>query len=255
MSKKPRAYLSEIFSSIQGEGLYVGARQVFLRFAGCNLSCSYCDTPASQSSRPEACGVQDRPESLEMTSVANPLDVETVAAHVTRMESAAPGHHSISLTGGEPLMQAGFLRELCPELRRLETLIFLESNGTLVKAIEDLLPNMDIVAMDYKLESAAGVKPDADLHRNFLRVAAGKEVFVKAVVDASTRDEEIEECAGVVAVVDRHIPLVIQPVTPVAGKPATPPSGLRLAQLQRLASRFVGDVRVIPQCHKLLGLP
>ncbi|HPX77174.1 MAG TPA: 7-carboxy-7-deazaguanine synthase QueE, partial [Methanobacterium sp.] len=39
--------ISEIFSSIQGEGKLVGRRQVFIRFSGCNLTCNYCDTPQS----------------------------------------------------------------------------------------------------------------------------------------------------------------------------------------------------------------
>ncbi|MBN1405468.1 MAG: 7-carboxy-7-deazaguanine synthase QueE, partial [Candidatus Omnitrophica bacterium] len=38
------ANVLEIFSSIQGEGIYVGERQIFIRFAGCNLNCVYCDT-------------------------------------------------------------------------------------------------------------------------------------------------------------------------------------------------------------------
>ena len=43
------APIVEIFSSIQGEGLLVGRRQIFVRFAGCNLDCNYCDTEDSKS--------------------------------------------------------------------------------------------------------------------------------------------------------------------------------------------------------------
>ncbi|MCL5059022.1 MAG: 7-carboxy-7-deazaguanine synthase QueE, partial [Actinobacteria bacterium] len=42
-----KAAVREIFSSVQGEGPYVGTRQIFIRFDGCNLSCRYCDTARS----------------------------------------------------------------------------------------------------------------------------------------------------------------------------------------------------------------
>lgn len=249
---RPSAYVLEIFSSIQGEGLYVGARQIFVRFAGCNLSCAYCDTPASRSTTPEICAIQDRVGEDEFRKVRNPLDVDAVVATVERFESEAPGHHSISLTGGEPLLQMPFLRELCPALQSNGRRIYLETNGTLVGAVEDLLKNIDIVAMDFKLESATGVEAETELHREFLSIAARKKVFVKAVVDASTPEEEIQECAAVIALVNRRISLVIQPAARVSG--VEPPEGRHLARLQRAASRLLEDVRVIPQCHKIIGL-
>jgi organic radical activating enzyme len=39
-----RAKIKEIFTSIQGEGPYIGVKQLFVRFCGCNLMCEYCDT-------------------------------------------------------------------------------------------------------------------------------------------------------------------------------------------------------------------
>jgi organic radical activating enzyme len=172
---------------------------------------------------------------------------------VERLESAAPGHHSVSLTGGEPLLQVEFLRELCPQLRKSGMMVYLETNGTQVEALREVLPCVDIVAMDFKLESASGVKPNTELHREFLSAAAGKEVFVKAVASASTSEAEIREAAAVIALTDRRIPMVIQPVTPVDDGMA-PPTGAQLLRLQIATSRLLDNVRVIPQCHKLMGL-
>lgn len=248
-----QAYISEMFSSIQGEGLYVGVRQIFVRFAGCNLACHYCDTPESHHSKPESCVIQDRPGQDICRSVSNPLDVPTVVSMVDALEILTAGHHSISLTGGEPLIQTPFLMELCPELRRSGRKIYLESNGTLVGAMEDLLPHVDIIAMDFKLESATGVPAETEMHREFLSEAAGKDVFVKVVVEESTPEDEIQECAAVIALISRRIPLIIQPATPLDASDKLVSSS-HLSALHAAASGLLQDVRVIPQCHKMMGL-
>ena len=231
----------------------MGARQVFIRFAGCNLACQYCDTPESRQSKPDSCVVQDRPGQSICRTIANPLDVQAVVSVVSGLESATPGHHSVSVTGGEPLIQTPFLLELCPELRKSGRRIYLESNGTLVGAMEDLLPHVDIVAMDFKLESATGVPAETEMHREFLAAVAEKDVFVKVVVDESTPENEIQECAAVIALINRRIPLVIQPATPIDASASTVTAS-QLLLLQCAAANLLEDVRVIPQCHKLLGL-
>ena len=71
----PKADLVEIFSSVQGEGLLVGVRQIFLRFPDCNLACRYCDTDFARS--PE-CRIENSPGCGEMTGVPNPVTLETV---------------------------------------------------------------------------------------------------------------------------------------------------------------------------------
>ena len=54
-----RENIIEIFSSIQGEGKYVGCRQVFVRLEGCNLDCTYCDTENEVGRHPH-CMVEER---------------------------------------------------------------------------------------------------------------------------------------------------------------------------------------------------
>ena len=99
--------LIEIFSSAQGEGPYIGYRQVFVRFEGCNLRCRYCDTAHTIGSHP-FCMVETLcPEEPEL-SVKNPVSGENAAAHIKRLLDAAP-HHSVSFTGGEPLLHADFI--------------------------------------------------------------------------------------------------------------------------------------------------
>jgi organic radical activating enzyme len=75
-------------------------------------------------------------------------------------------------------------------------------------------------------------------------------VFVKAVVSGDTTEAEIGRCAGMIADVDPSIPLVIQPVT---SEQAVSPR--LLMKLQEVALDRLDDVRVIPQCHKVMGLP
>src|SRR5665647_351409 len=98
------ANLVEIMESIQGEGLLVGSRNIFMRFCGCNLHCSYCDTPISREMVPYCQIIRTPGRSEVCESLPNPLSMSQVLQAVSHY-----GARWISLTGGEPLLWADFI--------------------------------------------------------------------------------------------------------------------------------------------------
>ena len=244
-----RAPLVECFSSIQGEGVLVGLRQVFLRFSGCNLNCSFCDTPG-MSDTPQECLLELTPGRRDFFKVKNPVSLERIASLMESWTVGWPGiHHSLSVTGGEPLLYGEQLAQWLPVLRRLLP-IYLETNGTLPDALAPLIPHLDIIGMDIKLPSASGCAELWDEHRAFLTIASKTSVFVKIVIDQSTQEWEIERSCALIAAVDPAIPLILQPMTLANGSIAV--SALRTLELQELAGGLK-EVRVIPQTHKFMG--
>ncbi|RPF49685.1 organic radical activating enzyme [Thermodesulfitimonas autotrophica] len=237
--------LREVFSSVQGEGPYVGCRHLFVRFAGCNLSCRYCDTPRDI---PVSCKVQVQPGGHEVVKIPNPLTPEEVAVLAAGLDLSR--HHAVSLTGGEPLLYPEFLQELIPLLRGARRGIYLETNGTLPAALEAVVELVDLVAMDVKLPSATGMAPFWEKHREFLRVAQGREVIVKAVVIRGTPLAEVITAAELAAAAGAT--LVLQPVT--TNDRALRPSPAELLRLQAEALGIARDVRVIPQVHRFCGM-
>lgn len=239
--------VTEIFSSIQGEGLLAGCRQIFVRFFGCNLKCSYCDTILTE--EPAFCRVETVPGRGLFTYLPNPLSSQDI---VKVLETLAVSlHHSISLTGGEPLMHPAAIKELAPSLTGTRRGIYLETNGTLPDELSQVIDLVDIIAMDFKLPSVSGLPPLWEKHRRFLEIAATKETFVKVVAAEQTTSRELEHAAGIIKSTAPGVPLVIQPLT--SGGAMGISSG-HLSELQRQALKVLDDVRVIPQTHKLMGM-
>jgi pyruvate-formate lyase-activating enzyme len=123
-----------------------------------------------------------------------------------------------------------------------------------VTALDKVADQLDIVAMDLKLPSVTGNPPRWQAHEAFLQrcVQADLEVFVKAVVDANTSQEDIERSIALLAEFAPEVPFILQAMTPFGDAQAAP----RAAQLLRwhaMASRVLPTVRVMAQSHKAMG--
>ena len=255
------ANLVEIFSSVQGEGPHVGETTLFVRFGECDLRCRWCDSRHTW--RPaQHCRIETLRGSGRSETLANPLTLARALAACDAL--AADEHRFASLTGGEPLLQPEAVRGLAAALRGRGPRVLLETHGLHSEALEQVVDEIDVVSMDWKLASdvrragergRAASAPFHAEHERFLRVARrAPEVVVKVVVTSRSRGEELDEMAACIAAVDPAIPLVVQPVTPTTARESAPSGELLLALVAHL-SRTLAHVRLIPQTHKLIGAP
>jgi organic radical activating enzyme len=242
-------YISEIFSSIQGEGCLAGRRQLFIRLSECNLDCSYCDTDHS---RQDTCRVETAPGSGLFNSLPQPLGLAGILGIARDWCQLLPGaHHSISVTGGEPLLYADSLGEWFSALRPILP-IHLETNGTMHVALEQVVQHLDYISMDMKLPSTSGCTEHLwDLHREFLRTSVGRNASVKIVVGNETALDEIHLVCDIITAVDPSTPLFLQPLSGSGG--GIDIAVAHLLRLQEAAAVRLADVRVIPQMHLMLG--
>jgi 7-carboxy-7-deazaguanine synthase len=249
-TRTAKAWLVEMFSAIQGEGMNVGTRQIFIRFLGCHIACAFCDTPATHT-KLRQCRVEMTPGQRDFRSFDNPLTLSQVLELVDGLEAFAGLHDSISLTGGEPLQHVKTLLELIPLLKdRFK--MYLETDGILHANLAQVVDQLDQIGMDIKIPSATLLQPYWDEHRQFLAIAARKEVFTKLVIAQSTTDAEIATAIELIKEVDASIPMILQPVTPY-GIVRNPPTPEQVLHWQTMAKRELKQVRVIPQTHKMIG--
>jgi len=243
------AYLSEIFASWQGEGSRAGQRHLFVRFAGCNLRCRWCDTPDALT-RVGDCRV-DYPDARSET-FSNPLSVQELAAIVEECCRLDPSIAMVAITGGEPMVQAPFvsnwLLQAPPPVGCL-----LETSALVSQGLAEVLPGIEVVSADVKLPSNSGEAETWDRHRAFLELCRDTETYVKMPVDQGTAAEEVARAAELVAATLPGATLFVQPITAADG-PSWCIDQQRLACLAAVASAHVRDTRVLPQIHKLMGI-
>lgn len=216
-----KALIKEIFVSIQGEGQYIGYKQLFIRFCGCNLNCDYCDTDTSN-------GVTYTTDEI----------MEIINNHQEC--------HSISLTGGEPLLHTGFLKELLPQC---SLPVYLETNATLAGELGEVIDYIDYISADIKLPSCTNGNNIFKEHDRFFSVASHKPLFAKVVFDENITEDEIIATCSLAA--KHRTELILQPK--MDGNELKINNTFIENTLDKFLTKYK-KVRLIPQVHKFLNL-
>lgn len=209
----------EKFISINGEGTRAGELAVFVRFQGCNLRCSYCDTMwANEADCPY---VEESPEEID--------------AYIR-----STGVKNVTLTGGEPLLQKEMPRLLALLLRDGAIRVEMETNGA-VSLAPFCTESRPVFTMDYKLPSSGMEK--GMIHENFALLE--EKDTVKFVCGSM---EDLERAADIIEQYDLtrrcHVYL-----SPVFGniEPAD--------MVQFMIDRNLNEVRLQIQIHKVIWDP
>ena len=230
-----KAPIIEIFSSFQGEGLLIGERQIFVRFAGCNLNCNYCDTNDSKS---EKSGKLMTPQEV----------TEEIKRLIT------PDCKTISFTGGEPSLYPDFISEVS---KNFDLNIMLETNGTLPDNI-DLIDKLDIVSLDIKLPEHFDGDFNEEILLNEIKsvnllMSKSINVYCKVVILPSTKIKSFKE---VVEKLSENISnksnlkIIIQPSSPLGEWKNI---NFKLFEFSEVVGQYF-EVSTIPQIHKILDI-
>lgn len=237
--------LDEVFLSLQGETEYVGIPFLFIRFSGCNLRCTYCDTKAALT-QSAFCRVH-LPDYQD--TLPNPVEVRTLTPFLKPYEK-----YWISFTGGEPLLQSEGIEAILKSLSHFR--VWIETNGTLPDTLSPfLLHHVDVWSIDIKLSSVIE-KDLREVQQSFFQRVArgGRKIILKIVLAQETSLHELEEFWLIFQKWKESFPyisLVFQPVTlqrrVILGETF-------FWAYEKTLSFSDGSVRIIPQIHPILDI-
>jgi len=169
--------IAEIFYSVQGEGSLVGVPSIFVRTSGCNLRCSWCDTPYTS---------------------WNPEGDDLAIDEILDRAAAFPGARHVVLTGGEPMIAPG-IAELSQRFQERGMHITVETAGTLFTPVA-----CDLMSISPKLSNSTPEGVFRAQHERLrrqpdvlLRLMGGYDYQLKFVI---AREDDIGEVCALVAV-------------------------------------------------------
>ena len=211
----------EKFVSVNGEGNFAGKLAVFIRFAGCNLRCSYCDTMWANMANVEYTLMTEKDiyDYIKSTKITH-----------------------ITLTGGEPLIQENMLALLEFLALDISLNVEIETNGSVdIQSFLNIKPKQPNFTMDYKLESSN--MQDKMVVGNFNHLK--KDDVVKFVVGNSADLEKFKliiEKYGLIERCNVHL-------SPIYGE-------ISMSEIvDFMKENLLNEVTFQPQLHKIIWHP
>ena len=237
---KARARVSEIFTSIEGEGIFVGKKTLFIRLSGCHLKCRWCDT-----------------------KYALPLDsgtdyqIDEIKDLI--IKELRPSTYKVNFTGGEPLLQTEAVIELADFIKKQTNLkTYIESSCFDSELFSKVLPYIDICKIEFKTDDSKVVEDEEydnlilnEIKCLELAVGSNKATYIKIVVTNSTN---LESFKNLVYNISKKIKpadilgFVIQPSFGI-----DQPTVNKLLDTYDIVQPMFPEVRIIPQLHKEIG--
>jgi 7-carboxy-7-deazaguanine synthase len=237
---KTRARVSEIFTSIEGEGIFVGKKTLFIRFSGCHLKCRWCDTKYA-------------------LPIDSGTDYQIDEIKVLIIKELQPFTYKVNFTGGEPLLQTEAVIELADFIKKQTNLkTYMESSCFDSELFSKVLPYIDICKIEFKTDDSKVVEDEEydnlilnEIKCLELAVQSNKATYIKIVVTNSTN---LESFKNLVYNISKKIKasdilgFIIQPSFAI-----DQPTVNKLLDTYDIVQPMFPEVRIIPQLHKEIG--
>ena len=237
---KTTVRVSEIFTSIEGEGIFVGKKTLFIRFSGCHLKCRWCDTKYAL---PLDSGTEYQIDEIEDLII----------------RELQPFTYKVNFTGGEPLLQTDAVIKLADFIKKQTNLkTYIESSCFDSELFSKVLPYIDICKIEFKTDDSKVVENEVydslllnEIKCLELAVESNKTTYIKIVVTNSTN---LESFKNLVYNISKKIKpsdilgFIIQPSHGV-----DQPTVNKLLDTYDIVQPMFPEVRIIPQLHKEIG--
>ncbi len=231
----------EIFTSIEGEGIFYGTKTLFVRLAGCPFTCFYCDTK----------------ESLPLDS-GKEFSIEDAITEIgSQIQSNT---FKVNFTGGDPLLQHQAVALLAKNIQDRKIPTYLESSCFDVDRFNHVLPFIDYVKIEFKTRESEFV--DIQHYEKLISeslkclessINQQKITYIKIVVSSKTKITDFNNLVENIFKIrnsEKISGFIIQPTYGISE-----PSLEQLMEMYDCVFPKFRDVKIVPQLHKFIGAP
>lgn len=231
----------EIFTSIEGEGIFYGTKTLFVRLAGCPFTCFYCDTK----------------ESLPLDS-GKEFSIEDA---ITEIDSQIQSNtFKVNFTGGDPLLQHQAVALLAKNIQDRKIPTYLESSCFDVDRFNHVLPFIDYIKIEFKTRESEFV--DIQHYEKLISeslkclessINQQKITYIKIVVSSKTKITDFNNLVENIFKIrnsEKISGFIIQPTYGISE-----PSLEQLMEMYDCVFPKFRDVKIVPQLHKFIGAP